>query len=169
MKAFRSGMAAISLFCLVSAVPLWAQAGPRVPRNPLAMLERALANAGANPLTSDQQQQLQTMITTFRNGHQKQAPGGALQSDRSQLESAILAKDSAGAKAAADKLAADMTGKTTTNLEDLANFDIQALGVLQSDQVTALQNHVGTAGVVRLLESLTGRFGPARFAAMRAR
>ncbi len=152
-------MAAMSLFCLVSAMPLWAQAGQRVPRNPLAMLERALANAGANPLTSDQQQQLQTMITTFRNAHQK-APDATLQSDRSQLETAIMAKDSAGAKAAADKLAADMTGKTSANLQDLANFDIQALGVLQSDQVTALQNKVGTAGVVRLLESLTGRFGP---------
>ncbi len=159
MKAFRSGLVVLSLSCLVWAAPLWAQTMPAGPhRDPLTRLKNALQAAGASALTTDQQTQLQSQITAYKTARQGQAPSASLQADRSQLESAILAKDSAAAKAAADKIAADMAGNITSHLEDQANFAIQALSVLSGDQVTALQNHVGSAGVVRLLQSLAGGF-----------
>lgn len=128
-------------------------------RDPLAGLKRALAGAGAPALTSAQQEQLTALIQAFRDAHKPQAPDTVAQEARGAYQSAILKGDAAGAQAQADIIADQMALQARTRLKDAAKFQIDVLNVLSRDQVGALQQHVGSAGLSRVLGSLSGPAG----------
>jgi PhoPQ-activated pathogenicity-related protein len=169
---FRSGFAVISFVCLVLATPLLAQTtgAATMHRDVLAGLKHALQAAGANPLSAGQEQQLQTLVTSYRTAHKGWTPDTVLQSARHELENAIMAKDTAGVKDASAKIAAEISNQANTRIQDMANFGIQALGVLSGDQISALQNQIGATGILRILRSMAGGFNrAARFGRMRFR
>jgi hypothetical protein len=60
------------------------------------------------------------------------------------------------AKTAADKLAGLMSARQQLRLEAEAAFAIQALSILHSDQVSALEASVGKEGLLRVVNSLIG-------------
>lgn len=170
IKSVYLSLVATTIICLSLSMSLWAQtSSSHAKRDPVARLTNALQSAGTSALTSDQQQQLQSLIAGYKAAHPAGAPDPVLQSARNDLQTAILAKNSAGVADPAGKIASEMANNTTSRLEGLANFSIQALGILSSDQITALQTRLGSARLVRLLESLAGGgFGRARNFRMRA-
>ncbi|HWQ32213.1 MAG TPA: hypothetical protein VNQ79_04965, partial [Blastocatellia bacterium] len=111
----------------------------------LGGLKRALNEAGAPALSSTQEEQLKTLITAYQQNNPDPGPGAELQAAQKAYEDAILAGDSAAAQAAATTIAGLLSAATTTRLQALANFEIQALSVLlaggdqtSSPQVAAL-------------------------------
>ncbi len=125
-------------------------------RNPLMRLNRALQSAGAAPLDSNQQQQLNSLISDYRAAQPRGNPDAALQSARHDLENAILAKDEAGMTTAAGKIATEISNQASSTIQDRGKFEIQALSILSSDQVAALKNQIGDAGLIRILGSVAG-------------
>ena len=144
----------ISLMALASAQP---QGGPPNARgNPLARLNRALESAGAAALDSNQQQQLKSLVSDYRAAHPRMTPDTALQAAQRDLENSILAGDNAGVTSAAGKIAAEISNRANTTIQDLAKFEVQALKTLTSEQLTALKTQLGDAGLIRMLGSLAG-------------
>ncbi len=135
-------------------------------RDPLAFLQRAIEKSGAPALSGDQQNQLQSLIQTYRSARPSTGPDPAVLSARQNFETAVLSGNSANATAAADALASAMAANIPKHLEALATFEVQALGILQP-QVSALQQNLGNKGLLSLLGSLAGgpgmRGGRARF------
>ncbi|MBI4483185.1 MAG: hypothetical protein HY652_09870 [Acidobacteria bacterium] len=153
-----------SLVCsLLAGAGIWAQLPQR---DPLAGLKRALSEAGAPALTSEQDAQLRSLITTFRDAQRSSLTqaGGSLQSARRAYDDAILAGDLSAAQARAAAIATQMSNGASQRLQAEANFKIQALNVLKTNanQVGLLLQRLGTGGLSRLLGSLGGgpRFGP---------
>ncbi|MBI2820911.1 MAG: hypothetical protein HYX74_01680 [Acidobacteria bacterium] len=149
----RSIVGLLSLLLLLVPGTVLAQ------RDPLAGLKRALAAAGAPALTSAQQEQLTALIQAFRDAHKPQAPDTAVGGAHTAYQNAILNRDAAGAQAQADIIADQMAAQARTRLKDAAKFQIDVLNVLSSDQVSAVQRRVGSAGLSRLLASLAGPRG----------
>jgi hypothetical protein len=153
--------------CIIAAGTLWAQgrgyrqAGTGAPATSdrMATLKQALNKAGATALDSSQESSLNELITDFRNAHQPGAPDPAEQTARDAYVHAILAKDAAAATSAADNLASLLSTRQRTMMEAETGFQIQALSVLNSDQVAALQSSIGNNGILRALQSLS-RPGP---------
>ena len=170
IKCVHLSLIATTLVCLSLSMSLWAQTrSSHAQRDPVARLTNSLQSAGTSALTSDQQQQLQSLIAGYKAAHPAKTPDPVLQSARNDLQTAILAKNSAGVADPAGKIATEIGNNTTSKLEDLANFSIQALNILSSDQTTALQTHLGSGRFVQLLESLAGGgFGRGRNFKMRA-
>ncbi len=132
-------------------------------RDPLAMLERAIQKAGAPALSADQQSQLQSLIQNYRSTRSSMGPDPAVQSARQNFEAAVLSGNSANSTAAADALAGAMTANAPKHLEALAQFEVQAVGILQP-QLSALQQNLGNDRLLSLLGSLAG--GPGMRAGM---
>ncbi len=152
---------AILMFSFMASAFAQAQGGaqggpPNARGNPLVRLNRALASAGAAALDSNQQQQLRSLISDYRTAHPRMTPDTALQSAQRDLENSVLAGDNAGVTSAASKIAAEISNRTNTTIQDLAKFEIQALKTLTSDQLTALKTQLGDAGLIRMLGSLVG-------------
>jgi hypothetical protein len=118
-----------------------------------------LTKAGATALDSNQEAALQTAITSFRNTNQSAAPTAAEQAARDSYNNAILAGDKEAAKTAAGQIASLMAPRQQARLEAGAAFAIQALGILHSDQIPALQNSLGKQGLLRLVTALAGPGG----------
>ena len=150
--------------CIIAAGALWAQgrgyrqAGTSAPATSdrLAILNQLLDKAGATALDSSQESSLNALITNFRNAHQPGAPDPAEQTARDAYDNAILAKDAPAATSAADNLANLLSTRQRTMMEAETGFQIQALSVLNSDQVVALQSTIGNNGILRALQSRRG-------------
>jgi Spy/CpxP family protein refolding chaperone len=166
------GACALALtLCTIFALSSWGQGrGPQgntgaPPDAPLGFLKQALDKAGAAPLSSDQETALKSLIADFRNANRPAATDSAEKAARDDYDSAVLAHNIGGAKAAAYTLAALQSARQQTILAAEAAFDIQVLLVLQPDQIAALQNSLGNQQVMRILASLigpAGRPGPGR-------
>jgi hypothetical protein len=162
---------AFVLCLIVGALQL---ASAQVPRtrptpDPLGGLKRALNEAGAPALSAAQEEQLKTLITAYHQNNPDSGPGAELQAAQKAYEDAILAGDSAAAQSAATTIAGLISAATTTRLQALASFEIQALSVLlaggdqtSSPQVAALVQKFGASGLVHLLRSLVAG-GPGGF------
>ncbi len=153
---------AVSCLLLTIGSPLWAQgrrmqaqAGSASQRDPLAFLTRAIQNAGAPALTTAQQQQLQSLIQSYQAARQAVGSDPGVQSAQQSLDDAILSGNAANVSKAADTLAGALAPLQLKNLEVQANFEVQALAVLQP-QVAALVQKDGNAGLLRILRSLSG-------------
>ena len=105
-------------------------------------------------MDSAQESALTTLISTFRNANRPAAPNSAEQAARDAYANAILS--GGDPKAAADNLASVLSARQQARLEAEAGFEIQALSILHSDQIAALQNSVGKQGLLRALSSLIG-------------
>ncbi|HZS09050.1 MAG TPA: hypothetical protein VFD58_29715 [Blastocatellia bacterium] len=144
------------LLCAVigSAAITLAQRGQA--RDPLRGLKRALTEAGAAALTADQETQLNTLITNFRNA-QPTEPDAALEAARGAFEDAILAGDLAAAQAQATTIANRIAALKNAELQAEAQFEIAVLGLLRSGgQLDSLNQKFGADRVLELVESLIG-------------
>lgn len=134
------------------------QGGPGGPR-PLARLAHALEEAGAPALTEAQQEQLRSLIQGLLEQRRAEGPDPSFRDTHRAYRDAILSGDLAGAQSQADLLGSQMASRTTHQLKAQAEFMIQALGVLNNDQVGALLAHFGTSGLFGLLNSIAGPGG----------
>ncbi|MBI4454840.1 MAG: hypothetical protein HY644_02965 [Acidobacteria bacterium] len=161
MKKYNRKVAVRMLCLLCFLLAFGAILAQQPARGPLAGLKRALAEAGAPALTSDQEQQLTALITARRDALRAQAPSAALQTAQRAYQNAILNGDNSAAQAQADTIANETANLTRTRLKDTAKFKIDVLNVLKSNdnQVGLLLNRIGSAGLSRLLESLAGPGG----------
>ena len=158
-NSIRLTVMAGSLLGLLLATAV-AQQGPA--RDPLVPLKHALSEAGAPALTANQEQQLNSLITAFRNAHQPGTPNTTLQSALQAYQTAILNGDNTTAQAQADSIANEQANVARKNLKDRAKLEIDVLAVLKSndDQVGLLLKRIGSAGLSGLLGSLAGPGGP---------
>jgi Spy/CpxP family protein refolding chaperone len=170
-RSFGVAVVVLVSMCLLAASPLSAQGmrgrpparmmgqgtpGQGAQGNPLAMLQRSLQQAGAAALTSDQTTQLTSLITAFRSNQPKPGQDTVLTGARTALDSAILSGDTNGVSNAATTIAGEMSKIQYQQTVAEANFEISALAVLTTSQVTALQTKLGTTGLVRVLGSMVG-------------
>ena len=138
------------------------QQGPQGPpqHDPLAGLKHALTEAGAPALSTQQEQQLTQLIETARENHQKgpNDPNEMMEAARRAYDNAIVAGNLAAANAQAAIIAQQISADATTHLQAEAKFKIDALNVLKgnANQITALTQRFGTAGLSHLLNSLAG-------------
>ena len=149
-------------FCLGAALPLSAQnrlrnriaQATQTARDPLTSLRQALKNAEAAALSSTQEQQLNDLVSAFKNDRKAQSPDSALQSARKNYEAAILTGNEADATSAAQQLARALSVRSSERLEARAAFLAKAYAVLLNDQVSALERNIGRNGLLRVLRSL---------------
>jgi len=152
---YRHSVLAVVLFMITGA--LWAQER-QFQRNPLRGLKGALNTAGAPALTSEQEEQLRTLLAEFRETQRTERPGTAIREARQAYQDAILNSDSAVAQLQAEIIANQTAATTVSKLENQASLKIQFLNILTLDQVDAVLQRSGTAGLFRLL----GTPGPGR-------
>jgi hypothetical protein len=120
------------------------------------MLQRSLQEAGAAALTSDQTTSLTSLITAFHSNQPKPGQDTVLSGARTALDSAILSGDTNGVSNAATTIAGEMSKLQYQQTVAEAAFEISALGVLTSDQISALKSKIGTTGLVRVMGSMVG-------------
>lgn len=153
----------LSLFVVTLAVgaALAQRPGGGTPPDALGGLKRALADANAAELSSQQEEQLKTLITAFREANKPQGPPAGLEEAHRAYEAAILAGNLSAANTAAASITTAMQANLTARQQALAKFQIDALAVLKAnaEQYSALLKRVGTAGIVRLVGSLAGGGG----------
>lgn len=124
--------------------------------DPLRGLKRALDQAGALALTTTQEEQLKTLLQTYRES-QTHAPNEALQAAYDAYETAILAGDQATANAQAAVIANLRAAAANAHLQAEAKFKLDVIALLKTngDQAGALRTRFGDEGFLRILDSLT--------------
>lgn len=154
-------LACALLFCAVAGNFHFAMAQFPVPTlpvfDPLIRLKGALADAGAAPLTAQQEQQLRALVLSFQIARQSLLEqGAALQEARRRYDDAILTGDLAAADAQTAIISKRTSDTINSTLQAEARFKIQVLNVLKTndDQIGFLLKRVGTAGLSGLLNSL---------------
>lgn len=130
-----------------------AQRGQR--HDPLGFLKHALAEAGASALTSDQETQLNTLITNFRNARPSE-PDATLKAAHTAYIAALLSGDLSAAQAQAAIIASHTSDLSSARLQAVTKFQIDALAVLKGGQLDALRQKLGDEHVVGLIGSLAG-------------
>lgn len=140
---------------------LIAQPQQRPPAPPqhdvLGALKHALTEAGAPALSAQQEQQLTDLIETARE-NQPKGPNEAMETAHRAYDNAIVAGNLAAANAQAAIIAQQISTETSTHLQAEAKIKIDALNILKANanQMTALTQRFGTAGLSHLLNSLAG-------------
>lgn len=125
-------------------------------------LRRALTQANAPALTTDQEAQINTLITTYRNALPDN--DDALEQARDAFEAAVLAGNTAAAQMQAQNIANLIAAETRARLNAQAQFDIAVLNLLRNGgQLTPLVNTFGNDRVFSLISGLVngpkgGRF-----------
>lgn len=165
MKSMTRKLGAV-IFCAAlacaGAVAANAQTARPTPDS-LRGLKHALETASAPALSSQQEEQLKTLIQQFRESRKSQGPNEALGAARKAYNDAIQAGDVAAASAQAQTIANLVAAQSSENLKAEAGFAIQALAVIKSNQqqYDALVQQFGASGVSRLVSGLAGggRFG----------
>jgi len=146
----------VLLLCVMAGSAASALAQRGQPRDPLGFLKRALTEANAPALTSQQETQLTDLITGFRNA-QPSGPDQALEAARTAYDNAILAGDLATAQAQAQVIANRSAALTSARLQAQAKFELDALAVLKSGgQLEPLKQKFGNDHLLRLVGSLVG-------------
>lgn len=122
----------------------------------LGFLKRALTEAGATALTSDQEMQLNTLITNYRNALPN-GPDETLKAARAAYDAAVLAGDLTAAQAQATIIANRMAELSGARLQAEAKFQTDVVAVLKGGgQLDALKQKLGDGRVVGLIASLAG-------------
>lgn len=121
----------VLLLCVTASGAIIAMARQRPERDPLGFLKRVITEANAPALTSEQETQLNTLITASSNARPTE-PDEALLSARAAYNSAILAGDLATAQAQAPAIANRIAELATSRLRAQAKFQIDLLNVLKS-------------------------------------
>lgn len=125
-------------------------------RDALSSLRRALAQAGATALTADQETQLNTLITNYRNAIPDN--DDALEAARDAFDAAVLAGDQTAAQAQATTIANLTAAQTGARLAAEAQFEIAVLALLRTGgQLDPLVTRYGNDRILSLVETLIGR------------
>lgn len=147
------------LLCALVASAVITVAQPQRPqrdRDALGFLKRALTEASAPALTTQQETQLNTLITSFREAR-PDGPDEQLDAARTAYNNAVLAGDAAAATAQATIIANRSAALTAARLQADAQFKIAVLAVLKSGgQLDALQQKFGAERVLGIVSSLAG-------------
>jgi hypothetical protein len=132
----------------------------RTTSEPLRGLKRALEQAGALALTTTQEEQLKTLIQTYRDS-QTHEPSEALQAALDAYDAAILAGDQAAANAQAVIIANLRATALNAHLQAEATFKLAVIALLKTngDQAGALRTKFGDDGFLRILDGLAGGHG----------
>lgn len=132
----------------------------RTVSDPLRGLKKALEQAVALPLTTTQEEQLKTLIQTYRDS-QSHEPSEALQAALDTYDAAILAGDQAATTAQATVIANLRAAVASAHLQAEATFKIAVIALLKTngDQAGLLRTKFGDDGFLRILDSLAGGHG----------
>jgi len=158
--AIKTGL----LFCAIAGLSTMALAQQGRTRDPLAFLKRAITEANAPALTADEETQLTTLITNFRQA-QPHGPNQQLLDARKAYNNAVLAGDLDTAQTQAGIISGLMAAQSRSGLTARAKFDTDALAALKNGgQLDALAQKFGNQRVLMLIGSLAGHpFGGERF------
>jgi hypothetical protein len=164
-RRFKTIVMSVVFLCLAAGgcQGVFAQGPPSDrERDPLAGLERALSNAGAPALSEQQETQLKAAIAAFQRSRRSQEPNETLDAARRAFDEAILAGDTAAIQAQTAIIVEQVAMTARANLQAEAAFKLKVLDILTDDQVNQLLRRLGTAGLSRILDSLTdgGGFAP---------
>ncbi len=152
----RLACAVILALGLITGASSLAMAQRGGQRDALGFLKRALSEAGAPALTSEQETQLNTLINDFRSSLPT-GPDEALKAARDAYSAALLAGDLTAAQAQATIIASRTSELSSARLQAATKFQIEALAALKNGgQLDALRQKLGDERVVGLISSLAG-------------
>ena len=162
-KHVNTAIKIVLLFCAIAGLSAMALAQQGRTRDPLAFLKRAITEANAPALTADEETQLTTLITNFRQA-QPRGPNQELQDARKAYNNAVLAGDLDTAQTQAGIISGLMAAQSRSSLTARAKFDTDALATLKNGgQLDALTQKLGNQRVLMLIGSLAGHpFGGGR-------
>jgi Spy/CpxP family protein refolding chaperone len=128
--------------------------------DPLRGLKKALEQAVALPLTTTQEEQLKTLIQTYRDS-QTQEPSEALQAALDAYDAAILDGNQAAANAQATIIANLRATAANARLQAETTFKLAVIALLKTngDQTGLLRTKFGDDGFLRILDGLAGGHG----------
>jgi Spy/CpxP family protein refolding chaperone len=139
-----------------SAVNVLANAGQQQQRDPLRSLRRALTEANAAALTTDQETQITALITAYHDALPDDN-NDALEAARDALNAAVLAGNLTAAQAQIAIIANQGASLTSARLLAETQFEIGVLAILRNGgQLTALVTGFGNDRVLGLIDSLIG-------------
>jgi len=146
----------VLLLCAITGSTTLALGRNSQQRDPLRGLKRALTEANAPALTSDQETQLNTLITNFQNALPEE-PDATLEAARTAFDDAVLAGNLTAAQAQAQVLANRTAELANARLRAEAQFEISALALLKSGgQLDLLTQRFGNDRLLELIGSLVG-------------
>lgn len=132
-----------------------AQDGTRPKHDALGFLKHALTEANAPALTSQEETDLNTLVTNFHQS-QPHGPDQTLQAAHTAYNNAILAGDLATAQAQATVIANHTAALGNTRLQAEAKFDADVLTILKNGgQFDPLKQKLGDH-VLGVINSLVG-------------
>src|SRR5262245_49242596 len=108
----------VPLILTILAITTIAMARQERRHDPLGFLKRVLTDSGASALTSDQETQLNTLITNFRTAQSDET----LTAARTAYTNAILSGDLEAAQAHAAIISSRMTDVHKARLQAVAKF-----------------------------------------------
>lgn len=146
----------VTLLCLILLGLQGSNAQDRTQRDQLAGLKRALSEAGATALSTDQETALKTLITDYQASRAASTPDATLVAAQTAYETAILAGDLATASAQASIIATRKAALELAELQAEAKFKTSFLNTLTAAQLNALKTRFGTSGLLRLLGGDSG-------------
>ncbi len=149
---------AITCICLIAAGVTLASVpqGPPAQRDPLGQLKRAITEANAPVLTTQQETQLTDLIKAFREAN-RPAPNEAFKTAHAALNAALLAGNQAAIQTQIEVLAALQTAQGKTRLAADAKFKADVLTILRNGgQFEPLKQKLGDDHLVGLAGSLAG-------------
>lgn len=142
----------VILVCAVAGGVIMALAQQRPQHDPLGFLKRAITEANAPALSTDQETQLTTLITNFRNAQPK-GPDETLEAAHKAYAAAILAGDLAAAQAQIAIITSRGGELSGARMQAMAKFQIDFLAVLKAGgQLDPLKQKFG--------DHLLGILGP---------
>jgi hypothetical protein len=148
---------AVLALCVIIGGASVASANSVSQRDALRSLKRAITEASAPALTADQETQLNTLITAYRDALPDE-PDEALEAAREAFDAAILAGNLTAAQAQATIIANRTAELTNNKLRAEAAFETGALAVLKTGgQYDPLVTRFGAERVLALVGSLVGR------------
>ncbi len=160
-------MAALVLCAIVFNTSM-AMAQSTIQRNPLRALKRAITEANAPALSTEQETQITALITQYQAALPDE-PDEALQAARDAFNAALVAGDQAAAQTQAALIANRTAELLNARLNLEAQFTIGVFTVLKSGgQFDPLQQKFGDDRLLALVESLNnphfgrGGSGPGR-------
>jgi hypothetical protein len=147
----------VLLLCLIFGTTATALAQRDATRDPLAGLKRAITEASAPALTTDQETALNALITAYRAA-QPTGPDEALDAAREAYEDAILALDVAAANAQAAIIVERTAALSSAALQLSAKFKIDVLNNLKTGgQLDPLAAKYSEERLLSIVSSLAGR------------
>lgn len=156
-KASLVSFASLLLCLMIGSTMAMAQPGQGAQRDPLRALKRAITEASASPLTTDQETQLNTLITNFRSSLPDEGDD-VLEAARTALASALIAGDQTAIQAQIAIIANRTAALVTAKLQAEAQFVTGVIAILKTGgQWNLLVLKFGNDRVLGLVQSLAGR------------